>query len=112
MKHLYEAARLLDQRCDSVARLANSQLRAMGSNNQWIKSQMGINHNLFAANRRKHKERGGTTTRSAEPNLKKNTIRKDKTKPPPTTDRDERSIRVTGTDVPKFVQLRTESVLP
>ena len=115
MKHLYEAARLLDQRCDSVARLANSQLRAMGSNNQWIKSQMGINHNPFAANRRKHKERGGTTTRSTEPNLKKNTIRKDKTRPetnsPPNTDRDERSIRVTGTDVPKFVQLRTESVL-
>ena len=73
MKHLYEAARLLDHRCDSVARLANSQLRAMGSNNQWIKAQMGINHNPFAANRRKHAERR-TTTRSAGPNLKKNTI--------------------------------------
>ena len=113
MKHLYEAARLLDQRCDSVARLANSQLRAMGSNNQWIKAQMGVNHNPFAADRRKHAERG-TTTRSAEPNLKKNKIRKDKKKPAPApgAERDERSIRVTGVDIPKFVQLRTDSVLP
>ena len=83
----------------------------MGSNSQWIKAQMGINHNPFAADRRKHPERG-TTTRSAEPNLKKNTIRKDKKKPPVATERDERSIRVTGMDIPKFVQLKTDSVLP
>ena len=83
----------------------------MGSNNQWITAQIGINHNPFAADRRKHPERG-TTTWSAEPNLKKNTIRKDKKSSPPAAERDERSIRVTGMDVPKFVNLRTDSVLP
>jgi len=109
-KHLYEAVRILDQRCDAVARLANSQLRAMGSNNQWIMNQLGIHHNPFQATRRKHSERA--------PNLKKNTIRKDAT--PTTTTaspRAGRSASDEGEDdpsmeepyslhIPEFVTLR------
>ena len=54
MSHLYTAARLLDKRCLSVTHKANSQLQAMGSNDDWLAHQYHMDHNPFQPATRKH----------------------------------------------------------
>ena len=59
MSHLYTAARLLDKRCLSVTHKANSQLRAMGSNDDWLAHQYHMDHNPFQPATRKHVAKSG-----------------------------------------------------
>ena len=71
LKHLYHAARLLDERCIRVADVANSQLRAMGDDDEWLQHQYSMDYNPFLPALKKHIRQGSqvpepTTTSSPE----------------------------------------------